>query len=452
MIKYDFPEEVVFVIKQLNLNGFEGYIVGGSIRDIILNRPVHDFDITTNATPFEVIKIFNKTIETGLKHGTVTALINKMPIEITTYRFDGIYLDFRHPENVTFSKKIEDDLKRRDFTINSFAFNPVTNEFIDLFNGISDLNDKVIKAIGNPEDRFNEDALRMMRAIRFSSQLGFDIEEKTFKSILSLKDNLSHISIERKRDEFLKILLSSVPSVGINLLNKSGILKDFLPELFDCIGVNQNEYHLYDVYNHILKSVDVIENDMILRLTMLFHDIAKPETKQVNGNGKVWFFKHNEVGSEKTEKILERLKFPNKTIKLVSHLVLNHMFEYCENWKDSDVRKFIQKTGEENLEYIFKIREADLKSLKSSIVADNYKELIKRIKKMQENPVITQINQLAVTGEDLMKELKLKPSKQIGVLLNAALDCVIENPDCNTKEYLINFLKNKIWFFYKKQV
>jgi poly(A) polymerase/tRNA nucleotidyltransferase (CCA-adding enzyme) len=438
--KYDYPTEVISVLEKIIKNGYEAYLVGGAIRDIILDRDIYDYDITTNATPEQIINIFDKVIETGIKHGTVTIVYGDFDIEVTTYRKDGEYKDFRRPETIEYSKTIDEDLKRRDFTINAFAYNPINKEFIDLFNGAKHLKEKKIVAINNPIDRFTEDALRMMRAIRFTVKLDFNIDKSVFKAIQLLNKNITKVSIERVNDEFTKILLSETPSRGIKLLDTSGLLQHFLPELIKCKGVTQNKYHIYDVYEHILIAVDNSKKDLIIRLSVLFHDIAKPKTKRML-HGKATFYNHEVIGADLVEEILKRLKYPNNIIKTVKHLVKNHMFHYTEEWKDSTIRRFINKVGVDSLNYLLEIRKADASAGNPDHKDIAYLELFDKIDKMlKESENVFNIKDLAINGQDIINKLHIKPSKTVGELLNQALLFVMDNPQNNEKEILLNYI------------
>ncbi len=438
--KHKYPLEVIYVVKEIVNNGYKAHLVGGAVRDILLNRSIYDYDITTDASPEIIISIFDKVIETGIKHGTVTIVKGDFNIEVTTYRKDGEYKDFRRPETIEYSKTINEDLKRRDFTINAFAYNPINNEFIDLFSGIEHLKEKKIIAINNPIDRFNEDALRMMRAIRFAVKLDFNINKDVFDAIKLLNNNITKVSIERINDEFSKILLLDTPSRGIRLLEKSGLLQHFLPELVKCIGINQNKYHIYDVYEHILHALDNSKKDLIIRLAVLFHDIAKPSTKRMI-RGKATFYNHEVIGADLVENILKRLKYPSSIVKVVKHLVRNHMFHYTQEWKDSTIRRFINKVGIKHLNYLLEIRIADASAGNPEYKDKLYKELFERIDIMLEQETVFNINDLAINGKDVMDKLNIKPSKAVGEILQKTLLFVLKDPKNNEKENLLNFIE-----------
>lgn len=438
--KHKYPLEVIYVLKEIVNNGYKAHLVGGAVRDILLNRNIYDYDITTNASPEIIIGIFDKVIETGIKHGTVTIVKGDFNIEVTTYRKDGEYKDFRRPETIEYSKTINEDLKRRDFTINAFAYSPINNEFIDLFNGIEHLKGKKIIAINNPIDRFNEDALRMMRAVRFAVKLDFNINKDVFDAIKLLNNNITKVSTERINDEFTKILLSDAPAKGIRLLERSGLLQYFLPELVNCIGVSQNKYHIYDVYEHILHALDNSKKDLIIRLAVLFHDIAKPNTRRMI-QGKATFYSHEVIGADLVENILKRFKYPSSIVKTVKHLVRNHMFHYTNEWKDSTIRRFINKVGIEHLNYLLEIRIADASAGNPEYKDKLYKELFEKIHIMLEQETVFNIKDLAINGKDVMDKLNIKPSKAIGEILQQTLLFVLKDPKNNEKENLLNFIE-----------
>ncbi|MCS7200880.1 MAG: CCA tRNA nucleotidyltransferase, partial [Patescibacteria group bacterium] len=356
------PSPVLSTLKKISAKGFQAYLVGGCVRDLILQKKPKDWDISTNAKPEEILGIFRGNAFYENRFGTVGIKTNSEDeslkvIEVTTFRIEGKYSDFRRPDEVIFTNDIKEDLKRRDFTINSLAIDDEGN-VIDIFGGLEDISKRKIRAVGNPQERFREDALRMLRAIRFSCELNFEIEEKTFKAIQKLSDLIQYISNERIRDELIKILMSTRAIEGIELLRKSNLLKEILPELDRTYNVSQNKHHKYDVYTHSLKSLAyAVEHNfpLYLRLAVLFHDIGKPLTKQGDGPDST-FYMHEIVGTKITKRILERLRFPKDIVKKVTHLIQHHMF-YLEIDKVtlSAVRRFIRRVGEENLDDLFKL-------------------------------------------------------------------------------------------------
>lgn len=437
------PFEVRLILENLKNRGFEGFVVGGCVRDSLLNRKPKDWDITTNSRPEETLTVFDeagyKTIPTGIKHGTITILVENKPYEITTYRVDGNYSDRRRPDNVNFTTSITEDLSRRDFTINAMAYNN-SDGLIDPFGGQNDLKKKVIACVGIPDIRFNEDALRMLRAIRFSAELNFNIHSETFLAITKNNELINKISKERIREEFNKILISN-PKKLIDMLD-TGLLRYILPEFLSCIKVCQdNPYHVYSVDEHILNAVENIENNLILRLTMLFHDIGKPLCKTIDESGKGHFYGHDKISSEIAVVRLNALKYDNTTIKKVRDLILYHDQKIGDTNKS--VRKWLKKFGLDMLLDLIKVKEADIKAQNPIFYHERY-EILQRIKKnisdiVQNNECYDSKN-LAINGSDLI-EAGFTEGKEIGLILNGLLDMVIENPELNTKEKLIEWAK-----------
>ena len=349
-IKIEVPSDVNRILELLYFYGYDAYIVGGCVRDSILNRTPNDWDICTNCSPEKMLDIFSsfKVIPTGLKHGTVTVVINNENYEVTTYRIDGEYIDGRHPESVVFTNELKEDLRRRDFTINAMAYNDKVG-LVDYYGGIQDISNKIIKCVGKPLERFSEDYLRMLRAIRFSTQLGYALDINTHKAIEQLSKNINSVSSERIREELNKILMSDVPSQGFKLLKNTEILKHIIPELEICVGFQQhNPHHNKDVFNHILSVIDNTENDLILRLSALFHDIGKPETFSLDEEGIGHFYGHNVKSSDVTKKVMKRLKYDNKSIEQVAVLVKEHMSNY-DHIKDKTIKRlinFLQRRSE----------------------------------------------------------------------------------------------------------
>ena len=437
------PIHVHHIAQELNHHGFQAWVVGGSIRDLLIGRPAYDHDIATDATPEQVMDIFPRTVPTGIKHGTVTVLSNNRSVEITTFRSDSTYSDARHPDKVTFAKTIDEDLSRRDFTMNGIAYNPITRDLIDPFDGREDIRNKTIRTIGEAVDRFSEDGLRPFRACRLASQLDFSIEEKTFKAITTCLEKASKVSVERIRDEFIKIIESPKPSLGIELMRKSGLLEIFLPELLTGYEVDQNIYHRYDVYYHNLYSCDAADpGDYRIRLAALFHDIgkfhAKKEIEKTDKGKKSVFYNHEIIGAAITKRIMRRLKFSNHDIKMVTHLIRNHMFHYTNLWTDGAVRRFMRKVGLDNLNALFELRRADrigngLKQGNSRAVQN----LKRRIQLIIEKENAITVKDLAIDGNDVMEHFNLKPGPIIGAILNHLLEEILDNPEKNDRETLL---------------
>ena len=435
-MKIQLPKNVKVIIDTLQSQGYEAYAVGGCVRDSILGRTPDDWDITTSATPMETKELFKKTFDTGIEHGTITVLLDKEAFEVTTYRVDGKYEDSRHPSEVTFTRSLKEDLLRRDFTINAMAYND-TEGLVDIFGGIEDLQNQTIRCVGNAKARFGEDALRILRAVRFAAQLGFVIEEETQKGIVELAPNLANISAERIQVELIKMLLSPNPSM-LRQAYELGITKVILPEFDAMMNTTQeNPHHMYSVGEHTLKTLESIRPDKVLRLAMLFHDIAKPVMKTIDEEGVAHFKMHDIKGAEMTKAILRRLKFDNDTMNKVVKLVQFH--DYRMPAEPKHVRKAMNRIGEELFPYYLEVREADTLA-QSEYLRNEKMQNIYDVKRCYEEILEKQqcvsLKTLAVTGSDLI-EYGMKPGKEIGETLNQLLEFVIENPEYNTKEELM---------------
>jgi len=440
-MKIIIPKNVNYILSKLMCNGYEAYIVGGSVRDSLLNKIPKDFDIATNAVPSEVMWIFDHTIPTGLIHGTVTVIINSEHFEITTYRIDGEYEDNRHPSKVTFTSSLEKDLSRRDFTINAMAYG-VNDILQDPFHGLIDLEKQLIRTVGNADLRFNEDALRMLRAVRFSCQLNYKIEKETLASITKNSHLLKHISKERIRDELCKILLSTVPSHGIRILQSTNLLEHILPEIIPCIGFNQHHpYHDKDVYEHTLSVLDNTPSKLILRLAALLHDISKPDCFTLDEKGTGHFYTHEIKSAKASENILKALKFDNNTIKTVTLLIKEHMTKSTP-LNSSSIKRYINRVGIENLEDLFQLQVADIKGLKPTDDFNVIFEINNMITKILQEKQPLKAKDLAIDGKDLIK-LGYEPGKELGELLRLLLEQVIENPKLNTREDLLTIVKSR---------
>ncbi|MBE5856962.1 MAG: CCA tRNA nucleotidyltransferase [Lachnospiraceae bacterium] len=437
------PPKVKRIIETLEEAGYEAYVVGGCVRDSILNRTPDDWDITTSALPAEVKSLFHATIDTGLQHGTVSVLMDKETFEITTYRVDGEYEDGRHPKEVTFTPSLEEDLKRRDFTINAMAYNDKKG-LVDLFDGIGDIERKVIRAVGEPDKRFEEDALRVMRAVRFSAQLGYEIEAKTADAIKRHAANLKKVSAERIQVELTKLLVSDHPDY-IKKAYELGITKIILPEFDTAMETGQNNpHHCYSVGEHTLETLRNIRSDKVLRLTMLFHDLSKPDVKTTDEEGIDHFRGHQQHGAEKAREVLRRLRFDNDTIRDVSKLVEFH--DYGLNVKPTQaiVRRAINKIGEDLFPLFLEVRRADMMG-QSNYQREEKEEQLNSWKRFYDKIVkegqCVSLKTLDISGRDI---IALKPEikgPQIGEILNVLLNEVLENPDLNRKELLLERAK-----------
>lgn len=431
------PEKVKLIIQRITDAGFEAYAVGGCIRDSLLMRTPDDWDITTSATPFQIKALFSHTVDTGIKHGTVTVLAGGEGFEVTTYRIDGEYEDNRHPSEVIFTPSLEEDLKRRDFTINAMAYNE-KDGLVDLFDGINDIQRGLIRCVGDPARRFSEDALRIMRAVRFSAQLGYQIDEPTREAIRRLAPNLKHISAERIQTELVKLVMSPHPEY-LKTAYELGITKVVFPEFDKCMEMPQNNpHHCFGVGEHTLESMKAVPADRVLRLTMLFHDIGKPETVTVDEEGISHFHGHPVMSEEIGRKVLRRLKFDNHTIDQVTRLVRYH--DYYVEPSQRCVRRAIMKVGEDIFPMLLQVKKADMEA-QSVYQREEKEENLKEVSRIYEQILAQKqcvsLKTLDVTGRDLMEQTGMLPGKRIGEVLKYLLDFVVDDPARNQKEILL---------------
>lgn len=443
------PDEVLSVYHMLQSKDYEVYFVGGCVRDLLLNRSIKDWDLTTNATPDEILKVFPDGFYDNT-FGTVGIPIvmngEQRVVEITTYRTERNYTDSRHPGEVAWGKTIEEDLQRRDFTINAIALKLSDNQeqLVDPYNGQKDLENKIIRAVGNPTQRFKEDALRLMRAIRFATQLSFTIEETTWQAIQEDAQLLPLISGERIRDELLKILASDFPYEGMMLLKNTNLLQHILPELLEGINVSQERpgrHHVNDVFTHNVLSLKYTPSkDPIVRFATLIHDVGKPRVQSADENGLVIFYNHEIAGASLAYEICERLKFSKKDRKKVVNLIRWHMFTVDEHITDSAIRRFIRRIGTDNVKDMIDLRIGDRLGSGTQTAESWRLKLFKERIEKELAPAAFSVNDLAIDGNDIMKELQLKPSKQIGQLLQKLFEEVDDKKELNTKEYLLKRL------------
>lgn len=438
MLKYSVGKNLKEIESVFSRNGFSVYLVGGAVRDWILKKPCKDFDIATDASPMQVQKLFRKTIPTGIEHGTITILYKGEQIECTTFRTETGHSDGRHPDLVHYLGTIEEDLSRRDFTMNAIAVNLKDGSVIDPFNGIKSIKAKIIKTVGEPALRFAEDGLRPIRGIRFAAQLGFKIEERTITAIPDVIDVCKKISVERFRDEFIKILKTENPIIALRLLEETGLLNIFIPELSLCRNIEQKGMHKFDVLDHSFIACNAAyKNNVIVRFAALFHDIGKPCVRRKNEAGDYIFYKHEIVSEQMTRKIMQRLKFSNKEIDSVCRLVLHHMFNYTDDWTDAAVRRFIVRIGTENIADLFALRRADGFGLAGRPPdIRNLLNFQKRIEKILKNKNAFTIRDLAVNGNDLM-EAGIFPGPKLGIILKNLFETVLDDPSQNSKETLL---------------
>ena len=439
-MKLIMPSEVTYIIEVLEKAGYEAYAVGGCVRDSILNRQPDDWDITTSAKPEAIKQLFERTIDTGIAHGTVTVMKNHIGYEVTTYRIDGEYEDGRHPKEVTFTSDLLEDLKRRDFTINAMAYNDRVG-LVDAFGGREDIERKKIRCVGDARSRFSEDALRMMRAVRFAAQLGYEIEEETREAIRELSPNLEKISGERIQTELVKLLTSTHPEQFRDCY-ELGLTAVFFPEFDVAMNTSQNNpHHIYTVGEHILHSLNQVKEDKVLRLSMLLHDIGKPSVLTKDEKGIDHFYNHHVLGEAMAKEILKRLRFDNDTINQVKKLVLCHDDEI--SCKPGKLRKYIAAIGPELFEKLLMVKAADAAAqsdYKREEKKQHLDDLWQGYKEIIEAKDCLSLKQLAVTGKDLL-EAGRKPGKSLGEELKLLLEHVLDYPEDNQKEILLNLIK-----------
>lgn len=449
------PKEIKNILNELEKAGFESYTVGGCVRDLLLGKKPKDWDITTKAKPEQIQEIFPESFYAN-KFGTVTVKTENKDdilkkIEITTFRTEQKYTDKRHPDKISFTLDLKEDLSRRDFTINALAMDG-KGEIIDLFKGKEDIKERLIKAVGNANERFGEDALRMLRAVRLTAELSspaispnckWQIEEKTLEAIKKNAGWLQAVAKERVRDELIKMIMSDYPEEAIEMLKETGLLKYIIPELEKGIGVSQNRHHIYTIYRHsvlALKFASERKYDLEVRLAALFHDIAKPQTKRGEGENST-FYNHDIVGAKFSANILQRLKFPKTTIEKVAHLVRNHMFVYgVDEVSEAGVRRLLRRVGRENMDNLLKLRITDrLGSGCPKAVPYKLRHLEYLIEKVSKDPI--SVKMLKINGNDLMEILEIKPGPKLGLILDALLSEALENPKINTKKKLSEIAK-----------
>jgi tRNA nucleotidyltransferase (CCA-adding enzyme) len=430
--KEKIPAIVPDIARKLIQNGYQAFVVGGAIRDLMLGFQARDWDVATDATPEIIRKLFPTTTSFHLKHGTITLVIEGRHFEVTT---------FRGPAGGR-GADIEEDLAHRDFTINAMAYDLIGGGVIDPFGGREDIRRKLVRAVLNPIERFQEDPLRMMRAIRFSQELGYSIDPETLMAITGFSHAVSGVAGERIRDELIRVLMVARPSVGFNLMRKTGILKVILPELLEGYRRRQNSFHRYTVYRHIMETVDAIERDPVLRLSALFHDIAKPRVrKKIEGRWR--FLSHAEASAELAGQIMRRLRFSNKSIARVSIVVAHHMFDYKKELSDRAIRRFIKRVGAEHVDDLIRLRKADdIAHGWGNDYGDRIEEFSKRVHiQMNGSPALT-VSDLMLNGHDVMALTGLPPGPRVGQILKELLEAVIEHPEYNQRQKLVEMLKH----------
>lgn len=445
MTTFNLPEEVKKLMTKFSKLNFEIYVVGGAVRDLLMGKIVYDWDFTTNATPEEILKIIEGGLYNNL-YGTVFTTVDgyEKPFEITTFRKEEGYSDSRHPDKLEWGKTLEEDLKRRDFTINAFAYDG--ENLIDLYDGQKDLDKKVLKAVGDPNERFNEDALRMMRAVRIAGELKFEIEKNTFEAIVQNAKLINNIAKERIKDELFKILKSNNPYAGIFHLKESGLMQEILPEMMKCFGVEQkspSRHHIYDVGTHLLMSLKECKStDPVTRFATLIHDIGKPQTYRKLSTGVITFYNHEMVSTRIAENIADRLKFSAKEKDKFVKLVRFHQFTVDENQTDSAIRRFITNVGLEYVEDMLALRVADRLGGGASETSWRLEDFKKRLVEVQKQPFA--IKDLKINGKDVMETLNIKAGPKVGEILEKLFNEVVENNLPNEREDLLKHLNERV--------
>ena len=457
-MKIEIPTGAAYILQQLNKHGYEAYIVGGCVRDSLLGKQPNDWDITTSAKPEEVKAIFHRTIDTGIQHGTVTVLVDREVLddgsgslashtdyafEVTTYRVDGVYTDHRRPESVCFTASLEEDLKRRDFTINAMAYNPEQG-VIDIFGGQEDLEKGIIRCVGEASERFDEDALRILRAVRFAAQLDFVIEDQTREAMRDQAKFLKDISVERICTELTKMIVSKHPE-RLEEAYELGLTQMFLPEFDVMMQTPQNnQYHLYDVGHHTLKVMEAVPATTVLRYAALLHDVGKPKCKTTDETGVDHFYGHQELSAKMARTILRRLKLDNDTIDQVCRLVKNHDYRLSGDGPGmKSFRRFVAQLGAEHFADFLEIRKGDMAG-QSAYHLEQRRQVIAHMEAMYaeiiEQKQCLKLSELAIGGKDLIA-IGVKPGPDMGRILKALLDRVLEEPELNTREQLLAIVK-----------
>ncbi len=429
-MRIQIPPFVKRIMRQLQGAGYEAYIVGGAPRDACLNRPITDWDIATSAPPGKIRRLFSGIRHFSLKHGTVTLVDGGHHYEVTGFRGGG-----------GSGKGLEADLGLRDFTINAMAFEPGSNKLLDPHGGRGDIKRRLVRAVGAPEERFREDPLRLMRAVRFATQLGFSIDPETMGALASMADSLKNVAIERVRDEMMKVLLCTRPSRGFNLMRRAGLLEVFLPELMEGYLKRQNSYHRYTIFKHVMETLDHADADPVMRLTALLHDIAKPRCR-TKSDGRWRFLGHGEASAALAGEIMERMKFDRDTLNKVTHLIFHHVIGYSPRWSDGAVRRWVRRVGSENSGRLMKFRRADLLAHgmgnEKLYLLD---ELERRIESVRRESFVKKRGDLAIDGRQVMAFLDLSSGPEVGKVMAALMEAVTDQPERNTKDGLMALLR-----------
>jgi tRNA nucleotidyltransferase (CCA-adding enzyme) len=437
------PPPVLELCRRLRDAGHRAWIVGGCLRDLLAGRPVSDWDLATSARPEQVQKVFRRVIPTGIEHGTVTVLLGGVHYEVTTLRGEGAYTDGRRPDSVSFVEDIEHDLARRDFTVNAIAYDPLDDQLVDPFGGRADLELRLIRAVGDPFERFSEDGLRVLRAARFVATLEFELDEATAAAIPKTLDTFRKVSPERVRDEWLKTMKADRPSRAFRVMAQTGILAVTYPELAAQRGCAQNKWHAFDVWEHTLETLDALEGDPVLRLAGLLHDVGKPRTRAFSDKTQDFtFYNHETVGADLADVWLRAYRFSNDERERVTHLIRNHLVCYSDEWSDAGVRRFVKRVSKERLADLLRLARADAAGKGRPVDAelDGLARLQTRVDAVLAAGSALSTRDLAVNGQDVMSRLAIKPSRRIGEVLELLLERVLEKPELNERELLLGLI------------
>ncbi|RLB59226.1 MAG: polynucleotide adenylyltransferase [Deltaproteobacteria bacterium] len=436
------PSYVRKVVARLRAAGYEAFPVGGAVRDLLLGRRSADWDVTTNARPEQTGKLFAHTVPTGLQHGTVCVLVGRQAVEVTTYRGDIGYSDGRHPDQVVFLDSLAEDLKRRDFTINAMALDLDSGRIIDPFGGRRDLRRRLIRAVGDADKRFAEDGLRPLRAVRFAGVLDFSIEKKTFAAIDRARDTFRQVAPERIQQELVKMLAARRADRAVELLRKSGLLAEILPELLPGVGFAQNSFHRHDVYRHTLACLRHAHGDGVFKLAVLLHDVGKPQVAE-GEPGQRTFYRHEQVSAEMAGRIMRRLRFANRDRERVVALIKNHMFHYEPGWTDGAVRRLVRRAGVQLLDELWELRRADAwgrgPGLRAALA--NLRQLQARVEEVLAEDAALKVSDLAIDGNDVMRVLGCPPGPQVGQVLERLLEFVLDDPQLNQRRRLLKLVR-----------
>jgi tRNA nucleotidyltransferase (CCA-adding enzyme) len=438
------PRDVLALCERLRAAGKRAWIVGGCVRDLLSGRDVNDWDICTDARPDALTAIFPRAIPTGIEHGTVTVVVNKVHYEVTTLRGEGAYTDGRRPDSVAFVDDITADLARRDFTVNAIAIDPLSGHVIDPFGGRADIAARVLRAVGVAEERFGEDGLRVLRAARFVATLEFELDPATHAAIRPTLGTYRKVSAERVRDEWVKTMKSKRPSRAFDVMRETGILDVTCPEMMEGVGCEQNRYHTYDVWRHCMECMDACVGDPILRIAAMMHDVGKPRTRAVGEKTKDFtFYDHDRVGAEMVDPICTRLRFSNDERARIAALVRHHLFHYSADWSDAAVRRWIRRVGKDRIEDLYLLNEADLRAkgpALAAVIDDDLASLASlkvHVARVLASGAAMSTRDLRVNGRDLMKELAIAPGPVLGEILDALLEVVTNDPAKNDRDALL---------------